>query len=269
MKKFTLILMAAATLCTPSFAQNRVRNIYTNANKLNVDLLKSTDQTVQVNRTLMGGYNTICLPMTLTAQQLANAAKDVQVERLAAVRQEGSTLYMYFLDCTKEGIKAGEPYLIFSPTTQMLRARNTESSGISNELKSVTMSDGEGNTVTFGSSWEALQVAGRYGIPAQQDAYLLESVLIRTEADKTFLPTRCGFTWDEQSASATELEIKHITSLAALETTSIQRIGDKNAAVDVYDTKGTLVKKGVSINEARKSLPRGIYVIGGEKVAIQ
>ena len=75
MKKFTLILMAAATLCTPSFAQNRVRNIYTNANKLNVDLLKSTDQTVQVNRTLMGGYNTICLPMTLTAEQLAKAAK--------------------------------------------------------------------------------------------------------------------------------------------------------------------------------------------------
>lgn len=269
MKKFTLILMAAATLCTPSFAQNRVRNIYTNANKLNVDLLKSTDETVQVNRTLMGGYNTICLPMSLTAEQLANAAKDVQVERLAAIRQEGSTLYMYFLDCTQEGIKAGEPYLIFSPITQMLRAKNTESNGISIELKSVSMSDDEGNTVTFGSSWEALQVDGRYGIPAQQDTYLLESVLIRTEADKTFLPTRCGFTWDEQSASATNLEIKHVTSLSAMGTTALQRIADKNGVVDVYDTKGTLVKKGVSMNEVKKSLPRGIYVVGGEKIAIQ
>lgn len=269
MKKFTLILMAAATLCTPSFAQNRVRNIYTSANKLNVDLLKSTDETVQVNRTLMGGYNTICLPMTLTGEQLANAAKDVQVERLAAIRQEGSTLYMYFLDCTQEGIKAGEPYLIFSPITQMLRAKNTENKGISTELKSVTMSDGEGNTVTFGSSWEALQVAGRYGIPAQQDTYLLESVLIRTEADKTFLPTRCGFTWDEQSGSATNLEIKHVTSLSAIGTTALQRVADQDGVVDVYDTKGTLVKKGVRINEAKKSLPRGIYVIGGEKIAVQ
>ncbi len=269
MKKFTLILMAAATLCTPSFAQNRVRNIYTSSNKLNVDLLKSTDETVQVNRTLMGGYNTICLPMTLTGEQLANAAKDVQVERLAAIRQEGSTLYMYFLDCTQEGIKAGEPYLIFSPITQMLRAKNTENKGISTELKSVTMSDGEGNTVTFGSSWEALQVAGRYGIPAQQDTYLLESVLIRTEADKTFLPTRCGFTWDEQSGSATNLEIKHVTSLSAIGTTALQRVADQDGVVDVYDTKGTLVKKGVRINEAKKSLPRGIYVVGGEKIAVQ
>ncbi len=269
MKKFTLILMAAATLCTPSFAQNRVRNIYTSSNKLNVDLLKSTDETVQVNRTLMGGYNTICLPMTLTGEQLANAAKDVQVERLAAIRQEGSTLYMYFLDCTQEGIKAGEPYLIFSPITQMLRAKNTENKGISTELKSVTMSDSEGNTVTFGSSWEALQVAGRYGIPAQQDTYLLESVLIRTEADKTFLPTRCGFTWDEQSGSATNLEIKHVTSLSAIGTTALQRVADQDGVVDVYDTKGTLVKKGVRINEAKKSLPRGIYVIGGEKIAVQ
>ena len=269
MKKFTLILMAAATLCTPSFAQNRVRNIYTSANKLNVDLLKSTEETVQVNRTLMGGYNTICLPMTLTGEQLANAAKDVQVERLAAIRQEGSTLYMYFLDCTQEGIKAGEPYLIFSPITQMLRAKNTENKGISTELKSVTMSDGEGNTVTFGSSWEALQVAGRYGIPAQQDTYLLESVLIRTEADKTFLPTRCGFTWDEQSGSATNLEIKHVTSLSAIGTTALQRVADQDGVVDVYDTKGTLVKKGVRINEAKKSLPRGIYVVGGEKIAVQ
>lgn len=269
MKKFTLILMAAATLCTPSFAQNRVRNIYTTANKLNVDLLKSTDMTVQVNRTLMGGYNTICLPMTLTSEQLANAAKDVQVERLAAIRQEGSTLYMYFLDCTQEGIKAGEPYLIFSPTTQVLRAKNTENNGISSELKSVTMSDGQGNSVTFGSSWESLQVDGRYGIPAQQDAYLLESILIRTEADKTFLPTRCGFTWDEKTETATALEIKHVTSLGAMETTALKLIDGEEAKVDVYDTKGTLVKKGVRVSEARKSLPRGIYVIGGEKVAVQ
>ncbi len=268
MKKFTLILMAAATLCTPALAQNRVRNLYTTANKLNLDLIQSTDQTVQVNRTLLGGYNTICLPMTLSATQLASAAKDVQVERLAAVRQEGSTLYMYFLDCTQEGIKAGEPYLIFSPTTQIMKVKNTENNGISTALKSVTMSDGEGNTVTFGSSWESLQVAGRYGIPAQQDAYLLESILIRTEGDKTFLPTRCGFTWDEQSGSATNLEIKHVASMEGMET-SLKSIEEKDALVDVYDIKGTLVKKGVRLSVAKKSLPRGIYVIGGEKVAVQ
>lgn len=269
MKKITLFLMATATMCSSVLAQNKVvKNLYTSTNKLNVEMLQIKDQPVQINRTLLAGYNTICLPMTLNAAQLAATAKDVQVERLAAVRQEGSTLYMYFLDCTQEGIKAGEPYLIFSPITQMLRAKTSDAQAISTELKNVTMSDNQGNTVTFGSSWEALQVDGRYGIPAQQDAYILESILIRTEADKTFLPTRCGFTWDEQTATATELQIKHVTNLAGIET-SIAKMADKDLLVDVYDTKGTLIKKNVRASEVKKSLPRGIYVIGGEKVAVQ
>ena len=268
MKHFTLVLMATAALCTQAFAQNRVRNIYTSSSALNVGLLQSSTQDVQINRTLFAGYNTVCLPMTLTGEQLAATAKDIQVERLAAIRQEGSTLYLYFLDCTKEGIKAGTPYLLFTPTTQIMRAKVSQAQAVDTELKSVCMRDENGNQVTFGSSWESLQVDGRYGIPAQQDTYILESVLIRTEADKTFLPTRCGFTWDKQATSATTLEIKHVTSLDGIET-GITTLQSSGAIVDVYDTNGTMVKKQVSIDNALKNLPRGIYIIGGEKVAVQ
>lgn len=268
MKHFTLVLMATAALCTQAFAQNRVRNIYTSSSALNIGALQTKGQDVQINRTLLAGYNTICLPMTLTGEQLAATAKDVQVERLTAIRQEGSTLYLYFLDCTKEGIQAGKPYLIFTPTSQIMRIKTSQAESISTDLKSVCMRDENGNQITFGSSWESLQVDGRYGIPAQQDTYTLESVLIRTEADKTFLPTRCGFTWDVQSASATTLEIKHITSLDGMET-SIESMQENNSIVDVYDTKGTLLKKQVHINTALKNLPKGIYVINGEKIAVK
>jgi len=267
MKHFTLALMAVAAMCTQTFAQS-TRNFYTSSLKLNVEAIEAATQPVQVNRTLFAGYNTICLPMGLSAEQLQAAAPDVQVERLAAVRQEGSVLNMYFLDCTNEGIEAGKPYLIFTPKTQTLKALSTNSKGINTQLQSVTMSDGKGNQVTFGSSWESLQVEGRYGIPAQQDAYILESILIRTEADKTFLPTRCGFTWDSQTPTATKLEIKHVSNLAAMET-SIEKLQATDATVDVYSTQGTLVKKQVSINSALQSLPRGVYVIGGEKVAVK
>ena len=116
MKHFTLLLMAAATICTNAFAQNRAKNIYTSTTELNLEVLQNQAQPVVLNRTLFAGYNTICLPMSLSAEQLQAAAKDVQVERLETIRQEGNTLNMYFLDCTNEGIEAGVPYLIFSPT---------------------------------------------------------------------------------------------------------------------------------------------------------
>ena len=260
--------MAAATICTNAFAQNRAKNIYTSTTELNLEVLQNQAQPVVLNRTLFAGYNTICLPMSLSAEQLQAAAKDVQVERLETIRQEGSTLNMYFLDCTNEGIEAGVPYLIFSPTFQTLHANTTESLGISTELQSITKSDGAGNTVTFGSSWEMLKVEGRYGIPAQQDTYILESVLIRTEGDKAFLPTRCGFTWDEQTSTASALEIKHVTSLSDIET-SIEKLQQTGAKVDIYNAQGTLVMSGTSITAAKQSLPQGIYVVKGQKFAVK
>ncbi|MBR6032651.1 MAG: T9SS type A sorting domain-containing protein [Bacteroidaceae bacterium] len=268
MRHFTLLLMAAATICTNAFAQNRAKNIYTSTTELNLEVLQNQAQPVVLNRTLFAGYNTICLPMSLSAEQLQAAAKDVQVERLETIRQEGSTLNMYFLDCTNEGIEAGVPYLIFSPTFQTLHANTTESLGISTELQSITKSDGAGNTVTFGSSWEMLKVEGRYGIPAQQDTYILESVLIRTEGDKAFLPTRCGFTWDEQTSTASALEIKHVTSLSDIET-SIEKLQQTGAKVDIYNAQGTLVMSGTSITAAKQSLPQGIYVVKGQKFAVK
>ena len=268
MKHITLLLMAAASICTSTFAQGRAKNIYASSARLNVEALQDQTQPVNINRTLYAGYNTICLPMNLSAEQLLAAAKDVQIEQLASIRQEGNTLNLYFLDCTSEGIKAGVPYLIFSPTIQTLRASTQNASGINTELISVSKSDGEGNTVTFGSSWETLMVAGRYGIPAQQDTYVLESVLIRTEGDKAFLPTRCGFTWDQQASTATALEIKHVTSLEDVET-SIEKLEQTSATVDVYNAQGTIVLSQTDIATAKQTLPQGIYVVKGQKFAVK
>lgn len=268
MKHITLLLLAVATICTSAFAQPRPKYVYTSSTTLNVEQLQNQAQPVVLNRTLYAGYNTICLPMSLSAAQLQAAAKDVQIERLEAIRQEGNTLNMYFLDCTNEGIEAGVPYLIFSPTFQTLRANTTESMGINTELKSISKSDSEGNKVTFGSSWETIQKEGRYGIPAQQETYILESVLIRTEGDKAFLPTRCGFTWDQQNSTAEALEIKHVTSLEDIET-SIEKLEKANAVVDVYNAQGSLVLSQTNINAAKQSLPQGIYVVKGHKFAVK
>ena len=257
MKKLVLAVMMTMALSTTALAQKRVTNIYASSPKLDLELMQNSEQTVQLKRYFFAGYNTLCLPFSLTADQVATVAKDLRVERLAGIHQQGETLNLYFVDCTSDGIQAGVPYLVYSPTSQYLCVRNNEVLNIGAELKAVRMSDDNGNTVTFGSSWESMEKMGRYGIPAKQDVTPLESILIKTNADKTFLPTRCGFTWDQQAPSVSNLEIKHATMG---EVTAIMGIAQDNAAGgNYYDLQGrklTKTSKGLRIQDGKKTISK-------------
>lgn len=248
MKQLVLALTMVTALSTSAFAQGQVKNVYASNQKLNMELLQNTNQTAQLNRYLFAGYNTLCVPMSMTAEQLG----DVKAERLAGIQQEGDVLNLYFVDCTNEGIEAGVPYLVYSPKSQYLRIKNSEAMRINNELKAIRMSDNNGNTVTFSSNWETVKKDGLYGIPAQQNVTPLESVLIRTQADKAFLPTRCGFSWDEQASSARELRIMHVSQS---ELTAIKSVKLQNTADNGYNLSGRKAGKadrGIFVQEGRK-----------------
>ena len=208
-----------------------------------------SEQPIQLNRYFFAGYNTLCLPMSVSAEQLG----DIKLERFEGIKQEGNTLNLYFVECTSDGIQAGVPYLVNSPKSQYLRVKNSDAMTIDNQLKTVRMSDNNGNTVSFGSGWETIEKVGRYGIPAQQNVTPLEAILVRTNADKKFLPTRCGFTWDKQSASAKELRIVHLT---ASEATAINNINlQKESDKGIYDLSGRKVNKtakGLHIQDGKK-----------------
>lgn len=268
MKHFVLILAAMAVMGSQnSLAQKKVVNLSAETTSMNVKLVENADQTVQVSRYLFAGYNTLCMPMTLNGDQMAEAVPGIRIERLATIRQEGSTLCLYFVDCTNEGIQAGMPYLIFSPTAKYLRVKNTDATDFSTDINTVRMTDNNGNEVTFSSSWDMRRVDGLYGIPAKQNVEVLESVLLRTTAEQSFRPTCCGFSWESQSATATSLEIKHVGSLSEITGIKVQKAS--NALTDVYDLKGHLVRKQVKAANAKANLPAGIYIIGGEKVTVK
>jgi hypothetical protein len=256
MKQLVLLMIVAMGLSTTALAQKRVKNIYASSSKLDIEMMQNSDQIIQLNRYFYAGYNTLCLPFSLTAEQMAVAAKDLRVERLAGIQQEGATLNLYFVDCTDEGIQAGVPYLVFSPTSQYLKVENTDVLNFDPELKAIRMSDDKGNIVTFGSSWESVGKEGRYGIPAKQDVTPLESVLVRTEADKTFLPTRCGFTWVQQAASASDLKIQHAASNG--EVTAILGVKqNQTTGSDSYDLQGRKTSKnakGILIKDGKKTI---------------
>ena len=250
MKKLVIAMVMATAVSYTAFAQKGVKNIYASNPKLDTELLQNSEQIVQLNRYLFEGYNTLCLPMSLTAEQLG----DIRVERLAGIHQDGETLNLYFVDCTEQGVQAGVPYLIYSPKTGYLRVKNSEALNFSNELKAIHMSDNNGNTVVFGSSWEIVENEARYGIPAQQEVTPLESVLIQT-GGKQFLPTRCGFTWEQQAPTAKKLEIVHAGNMAVV--TAVKGITlDNSNNADIYDLQGRKVSK----------TSRGIYIQEGKKV---
>jgi hypothetical protein len=251
MKQLVLAMMMAAAVCTTAVAQNKVKNVYASSTKLNIELLQNSDQTVQLNRYFFAGYNTLCLPMSVSAEQLG----DIKVERFWGIEQEGDVLNLYFVECTNDGIKAGVPYLVYSPKSQCLRIKNSDAVTIDSQLNPIHMMDGKGNVVTFGSSWEISDKEGRYGIPAQQKVTPLEAVLIKTTAEQKFLPTRCGFTWDMQNATAKELRIVH---LAASEVTTIKSvIMMKNTDENLYNLSGRKVSqnsKGLIIQNGKKTM---------------
>ena len=256
MKQIVLTMMALAMISTQTAtAQNRVKNLYTETQTLKVEQVQDTDMPIQVNRYLFAGYNTLCLPMSLSAEQLAATAKDIKVERLAAIRQEGNTLQLLFVDCTNEGIEAGVPYLIFSPTRQYLRAKNTEANGIDTEIKTVRMTDNRGNQVSFASSWSKRQKNGLYGIPAKQNVEILNSVLVRTTEELSFLPTRCGFSWEQQAPSAEKLEIIH-ANMADVTAIDQQLKVKSNTNENIYDLNGRRVNAPA----------KGLYIQGGKKI---
>ena len=257
MKQIVLAMMAFAMFSAQTAtAQNRVKNIYTETQTLKVEQVQNTDMPTQVNRYLFAGYNTLCLPMTLSAEQFAATAKDVRIERLAAIRQVGNTVQLCFVDCTNDGIEAGVPYLIFSPTRQYLRVKNTEVNAIDADIKTIRMDDGKGNQVSFSSSWNMRQKNGLYGIPAKQNVEILESVLVRTTEEQAFLPTRCGFSWEQQSVTAEKLEIVHMTPA---EVTAINQLTSNTQ----HETSNTYYDlNGRRVNEPAK----GIYIKGGKKI---
>ena len=257
MKQIVLTMMALAVTCAVT-AQNRVKTLYTETQTLKVEQVQNMESPVQVNRYLFAGYNTLCLPMTLSAEQLQAAAKDIRVERLAAIRQEGSTLQLLFVECTNEGIEAGLPYLVFSPTRQYLKAKNTDANGFDTEIKTVRMDDGKGNIVSFASSWDKRQKNGLYGIPAKQDVEILEAVLVRTTEDLSFLPTRCGFSWEQQAPTAEKLEIIHTNNAAIAGIKDVKRetSGDNR----YYDLNGR------SINTPNQ---KGVYIHDGKQVIVK
>ena len=120
------------------------------------------------------------------------------------------------------------------------------------------MDDGKGNQVSFSSSWTSRQKNGLYGIPAKQNVEILESVLVRTTEELSFLPTRCGFSWEQQAPSAEKLEIVHVSPA---DVTAIKELKQKGTTDNrYYDLNGRNINKPSQ---------KGVYIHEGKQVIVK
>lgn len=259
MKKTHILAIVALALAavSPVKAQtaNKELRLYTMGTTLNLDRITDQFTSISVSRYLFAGYNSLCLPFDMTAEEVkAAAGDDVQLERMARV-QNGELI---FLDCTNEGIEAGKPYLIYVTSTKNAFFRSSSLNSLQNTPIPVTI-----NGVTMVGEWNKTTSDQLLGIPAQQDTDLLQAILIRTEGTKNFYPTRCSFSTDAAEVPV----IKHVTTLD--EETSIQQLISQDALVNVYLPNGALVQSNIRMSKAMSTLPSGMYVTNGQKFIVK
>ena len=196
------------------------------------------DSDAKLTRTLVGGWNTICLPFSMSAAQItATFGADAKVFAFNGLGAGNS------LDFSSAGdMEAGTPYLIYVPDAVNCNAKVVE--GISIDATEA----GTSNTYFKGSfaPVAAPNLDGKYGVAPT-------NVIAKGNANTTMKGFRAYF---ENIPSDARISIYD-------ETTGITRVYE--AAELFGDNDKVYNLKGQRINNAKK----GVYIVNGKQVVVK
>lgn len=198
---------------------------------------------VTINRTFAQGWNTLCLPFSMTPAEIGAKA----AQEFSSV-SEGKTLNF----ATVSQMQANVPYLVFFENATTLPfyycgAMQTPSA------KGVTH-DG----ITFSGNFTAdKNMQGLYGVATGTDGH--QRILLGSAG--ATLPAMAAFFSSTQSLAnmSLRMEGENMTDIEAIQTT------EHEAQTDVYTLQGTRIQPATK--GAR--LPKGIYIINGKKVIVK
>lgn len=257
MKKL-LLIAAVASLSLSATAQKRV-NLST-YNGTQVEKFAGQTCAVDVNRYILSGWNTLCLPMDVSADQLKAAlGADYRLERLVAAEQSGREIILTFSDCKAEGVKAGAPYILYfaGETGNKKLSLTTE---LTSNVKPLSFTTAEGVEVTMSGAAVKTDGRGKYGILAIDNS---DARFTSVDGDKVFYATRCYVT--TSGAGQYELKTRHTDSN---EITGIADIAAADEVLDVYNLMGQRVAAGVRAADVNNLEPN-IYVVKGRKILVK
>lgn len=246
-----ILLSAAMVAALSANAQTtapRTKYVSTSAETIDTELVQQAS--TRLTRTFYFGYNSLCLPYSLSADEVATAlGTGMKVEKPVGAFLDGNDFVLCFAECTGEGIEAGMPYLVYSDKAKYVSLTNTSGMSVDTPA-SVTFGDGQGNVATFRGSFERLTPVGTWAIPAVQGE--IPANLICCDGARMLNPTRCFFTWDQQNG-ASNMVIRHLALGESV--TGITSANVSTADAAIYNTAGQRVQQG-----------RGVMIQGGKKI---
>ena len=198
---------------------------------------------VTINRTFAQGWNTLCLPFSITPAEIgAKAAQEFNSV------SEGKTLNF----AAVSQMQANVPYLVFfenATTSPFYYCGATQEPS----AKGVTHSG-----ITFSGNFTATKsMQGLYGVATGTDGH--QRILLGSAG--ATLPAMAAFFSSTQSLAnmSLRMEGENMTDIEAIQTT------ENEAQTDVYTLQGTRIQPATKGTR----LPKGIYIINGKKVIVK
>lgn len=257
MKK--LFFLAALTIASLTASAQETLNVSTYEG---TDVTKHVGKTkkVNMNRYLFKGWNTICLPFSMTPAEVVEAfGEDCRLEALVGVEKEGEDIKLNFQDCKQTGIDANYPYILYY-NKESKSVKFSADKTIKSGKASISFKDNSGIEVTFAGASSKKNAQGLYGILAKDNA---DAAFVNVDiATNGFYATRCYIKLS--NGNNTILKTNHIDG----DVTSISNVMKSNERADVYNISGVKVASSASISDIN-GLNKGIYVVKGKKIAVK
>ena len=239
-------LTLSGSKITGTITCSQLKMVFANSRKLNQTskvTLSAGTYNVTINRTFAQGWNTLCLPFSITPAEIgAKAAQEFNSV------SEGKTLNF----AAVSQMQANVPYLVFfenATTSPFYYCGATQTPS----AKGVTR-DG----ITFSGNFTAdKSMQGLYGVATGTDGH--QRILLGSAG--ATLPAMAAFFSGTQSLAnmSLRMEGENMTDIEAIQTT------ENEAQTAVYTLQGTRIQPATK--GAR--LPKGIYIINGKKVIVK
>ncbi len=252
----TLVIAVVLMLTGITTMTAQTRALYlSSVSGSNIEQYDGQVRNVTMYRSVFNGWNTLCLPFSMTSAELEEAfGSSCKLETLSDVKAaDNGTYYLYFKDVKKDGVKANTPYLLYysgENVNAKLTAGNTTIKYDNDPEISFSVN---GTTVHLVGAVKHLDANGQYGIYVKDnDEANFTPVASSTSG---FYATRCYITVD--GATTPRFVSLHNTSSTA---TSINNIENSNeTASDIYNVNGI----------RQNSLQKGVNIVDGKKVWVK
>lgn len=247
MKRFAIVAMAAL-MGSAAMAQTSTLSLSTYTNS-HVEKYDGTVRNVVMNRYMFTGWNTVCLPFSLSAEQInATFGNDCQVEALVSTDVQGTTIVLNFSDVKQAGMEANTPYIVYytgESDNVQIKANETL---ISYDAAPEAMFTTSNVTVHFCGANVHTDATGFYGIMAADNSEV-KFVEITQEKSSGFYPTRCYISVDGMPNAKLIATHNAPSSIGSVN-------GDDNGNAQIYNINGV----------RQQRMQKGMNIIDGKKV---